>query len=140
MKERLWKKDCEQKIVKKRLWIKDCGKKIVKERLWKKHCERKTMKREFLKGRLKDRFRVKDWKRKPAEMWKVILDHFPPFLPSQNKRVKDGWTNGRTNDQQTDQRTDRPSYRDARTHLKMREKGQKWVSTSLQAFSFNLSL
>ena len=39
----------------------------------------------------------------------------------------------------TDQRTDRPSYRDARTHLKMREAFEPWVSVGFLSCLFFLS-
>ena len=117
VKERLWKKDCERKIVKERLWKRDWEREIVKERLWRKDYERKIVKeilwerfekkilkedfeRRIVKERLweilKDRLRVEDWKRKPVEMWKVIFDHFPPFLPYQKKRITDQQTDGPT--------------------------------------------
>jgi len=61
-------------------------------------------------------------------MWKVIFDHFPPFLPYQKKRVTDGPTDRRT-DGPTDGRTDIPSYRDAWTHLKTRNNTATNVTT-----------
>ena len=91
--ERLWKNECKRMLVRKRSWDKDCeGKivkwrlwkkrKVVKERLWKKDCKRK-----IVKGRLKDRLRAKGWKRKPAEIWKVIFDHFSLFFPTNANSV-----------------------------------------------------
>ena len=76
VKDRLWNKDCEGKIVKWRVWTKD--------RLWKKDSERK-----IVKGRLKDieLMRADVWKRKPAEVWEVIF-------AEQKKRVTEqptGW-------------------------------------------------
>ena len=47
-----------------------------------------------------------------------IHDEKPSFLQFK-KKTRDGPTNQRT-DGRTDRRTDRPSYRDARTHLKMK--------------------
>ena len=72
---------------------------------------------------MKIRLRVKDSKRKGAEMWR-LESHFLAFSPSfaELKKTKtgyslieyniDGWTAGLV-DQQNGERTDAPSYRDA---------------------------
>ena len=131
VKERLWNKDCEGKIVTLRLWKKDW--------FWKKDCERK-----IVKGRLKDRLRAKSWKKKPVEVWEVLFNHFLPFLLSKKNGLRTdrqtewwadrqihGWTcnihaknddfsidfaiftKALPTDGPTDRRTDIPSYRDA---------------------------
>ena len=50
----------------------------------------------------KDRLRVTDQKRKPVEVWKVVFDHFPPFLLSKKNGLRtnpwmDRWTDRPTN-------------------------------------------
>ena len=47
-----------------------------------------------------------------------IHEEKPSFLQLKKKRITDGRTDGPT-DGPTDRRTDGPSYRDARTHLKI---------------------
>ena len=88
----MWKNDCEGKIVEQ---------KIVKERLSSEDYERKKdCERKIVKGELKDRLRAKCWKRKPAEIWEVILDHLHHFPEvKKNGLPTDGPTNQRTNQQ-----------------------------------------
>ena len=62
---------------------------------------------------LKDRLIVKDFKREIADMWKVVLDHFPLVLLSLKKWVMDSRI-----DRWTDGQTEISSYRDAWVHLK----------------------
>ena len=63
---------------------------------------------------LKDRLIVKDFKREIADMWKVVLDHFPLVLLSLKKWAMDLQTNRRM-DRQTGRHI---SYKDAWVHLK----------------------
>ena len=76
----------------------------MKDRLWRKDREGNT-EGDIVKGRLKDRLRVKDWKRKIAEMYRIIFWPFSPIVAQTKKRV--------TNDPM-DQLTDRPT--DLRTY------------------------
>ena len=66
---------CQRKVVKDRLLKKYFGKIIVKESSWKKNCERTIM-----KGILKNRLRLDDWKRKIAGLQRVIFHYFLPFF------------------------------------------------------------
>ena len=91
-----WKKDYQRKIVKGRLWRIFYERKVMKDRLWRKDREGNT-EGEIVKGRLKDRLRVKNGKRRPAEMWKVILTIFPHFWWAKGwpmDRRTNRWTNG----------------------------------------------
>ena len=63
---------------------------------------------------LKDRLVVKDFKREIADMWRVVLDHFPLVWLSLKKWAMDPRTNKRM-DRQTDRHI---SFKDAWVHLK----------------------
>ena len=75
---------------------------------------------------------VRDMRKSPSRALKHVNQTLYKRFPPLKKRVTDQPTDRRTDgptDRRTDRRTDKPSYRDARTHLKNQI---KWVWTDIE--------